>query len=267
MPGTTGKALLAAAIVVASILILPEFATCQAGAMGTNRPPATPYTAEFKVTTVNTLANGTTIRRESKFIRARDSQWRTFDESQIESGSNGFDPTEMIIGSIHDPIEGSNTSWQSRTHQALITKLPPADERHGCWVDDAGARRMMFDTPTPPVKPVTATEAQPPQAQQPQVEDLGTAMIEGVEVQGRRITHTIPAGKIGNDQAIVVTSEDWSAPSLGGLTLKSTHDDPRGGKTTREVTHLDLGEPDPALFQPPSGYQVKVEALHQAPCN
>ena len=124
---------------------------------------------------------------------------------------------------------------------------------------------MTFDQQPPTTQRVPATNSKPPQ--RPQAEDLGITMIEGVEAHGRRMTRTIAAGQIGNDQPIVVTNEYWSAPSLGGLTLKSVTDDPRNGKTTREITHLDLGEPDPALFQPPPGYDIKIQELHQVPCD
>jgi len=163
---------------------------------------------------------------------------------------------------VHDPVDDTNTNWQSRTHEAVVQKLPPQDQRHGCWRNDAGTFSANFDPHPSPQMPVATTAPQ----QQPQMEDLGTTTIEGIEVHGRRITRTIPAGKIGNDQPLVTTNEIWNAPSLMGLTLKSISDDPRNGKVTREVVHLDLGEPDQAIFQPPSDYKVQVQEMHQVPC-
>jgi hypothetical protein len=224
-------------------------------------PPTPPFTAEFRMTTVRTLANGTTITRETKSIEARDSQGRRFTENELESVGNNTNPPVNSTGMINDPVEGTNTRWQTLNHEAVITKYPPLEQRHGCWANDAGMGMVIYDPP-----PALAKAVAPP-VSFGKVEDLGTAMIEGVEVHGRRITRTIPAGTIGNDQPIVATNETWSAASLGGLTLKSVNDDPRSGKTTREVVHLDVGEPDPALFQPPSGYQLKIQELHQTPCD
>ena len=267
MPGSLRKDLsailniLAPLLIVSSLLMKPDYARCQPGF--SNRPPAVPYTAEFKTTTITTLTNGTTIKHETKSVQARDSQWRTLNKSESELGANNNPPSVYSTGTINDPVAGTDTTWQSRTHEAVTITLPPPDQRHGCWEDDAGRRRMSYGPLPSTTKPISAVNSQPPQ--QPQVEDLGKTMIEGVEAQGHRITRTIPAGQIGNDQPIVVTNEIWNAPSLNGLTLKSVNDDPRGN-TTREITHLDLGEPDPSLFQPPPGYQVKVLALHQTSC-
>jgi hypothetical protein len=101
---------------------------------------------------------------------------------------------------------------------------------------------------------------------QPQREELGTDTILGVEVQGARMTRTTPAGRIGNDEPLLRTEEIWSAPSLGGLVLREITDDPRTGKSTREAVSLDLSEPDPAVFQPPEGYEIVDQELHEVPC-
>jgi hypothetical protein len=43
-------------------------------------------------------------------------------------------------------------------------------------------------------------------------------------------------------------------------------DDPRTGKRTRELVELSQSEPDPATFQPPEGYEVVTQELHEVPC-
>ncbi|MFZ0303080.1 MAG: hypothetical protein WAL75_10355 [Terracidiphilus sp.] len=96
-------------------------------------------------------------------------------------------------------------------------------------------------------------------------QDLGADTIMGVEVRGSRTTITTPAGAMGNDQPLVSTNEIWMAASLG-LVLRSVSDDPRMGKTNREVVSLDLNAPDPALFQPPAGYQLDTEVMQPVPC-
>lgn len=96
-------------------------------------------------------------------------------------------------------------------------------------------------------------------------EDLGADTIMGVAVHGSRTTVTTPTGAQGNDQPLVRTSEFWMAPSLG-LTLRSISDDPRMGKSDREVVSLDLNNPDPALFQPPADYTVDLEQMQQVAC-
>ena len=245
-----------------AFLMSPPTLNCQAPGTNNVRPALESYTAEFKITFVRTLPNGTTIKRESKEIEARDSSSRTF--RQTVNTATGPNQSDNTMTFVHDPVDDTNTNWQSRTHEAVVQKLPPQDQRHGCWRNDAGTFSANFGLHPSPQMPVATTVPQPPL--QPLSEDLGTTTIEGIEVHGRRITRTIPAGKIGNDQPLVTTNEIWSAPSLMGLTLRSISDDPRNGKVTREVVHLDLGEPDQAIFQPPSDYKVQVQEMHQVPC-
>jgi hypothetical protein len=92
-----------------------------------------------------------------------------------------------------------------------------------------------------------------------QAEDLGTQMIEGVTARGRRTTQTWPVDSVGNDRPIVSVHENWFSDQLGGMMVLSKNDDPRYGETTTALKNINLSEPDPALFQPPPGYQIVDE--------
>jgi hypothetical protein len=61
----------------------------------------------------------------------------------------------------------------------------------------------------------------------------------------------------------VSTSETWNAKGLH-LVIRQITDDPQQGKDDLELVTLLRGEPDPALFQPPEGYEVVTEEM--APC-
>ncbi|MBV8808622.1 MAG: hypothetical protein JO033_08105 [Acidobacteriaceae bacterium] len=93
--------------------------------------------------------------------------------------------------------------------------------------------------------------------------DLGTQTIEGVPAQGTRITRTIPAGQVGNDQPLVITTETWMSPDLKVLVMSKTSD-PRMGETTYRLTNVLRDEPDPALFQVPSDYTIQDKPSLQA---
>jgi hypothetical protein len=229
-----------------------------------------PYTAEFKITTVLTLPNGTTITRESTEIEARDSQGRYLHSTTEQTPLPGMEPGTSA--NVNDPVEGTQSNWNSRTKQARVMKLPPKDERKGCWANESGTFRTSWSegpkpgapAPNGTVLPGGGTVV-PAQRHTPEVEDLGKSTIQGIEVHGHRFTTTIPAGEIGNDQPIVSVSETWSAPHLG-LTLREVSDDPRSGKRTRELVNITQGEPDLTMFQPPEGYEVKIEELRQVAC-
>jgi hypothetical protein len=263
-----------------------------------------PYMAEFKLTHVQTLADGTTITRETKEIEAVDSQGRRLNANSMLLPGNAANPEELRT-TVHDPVENTQANWDSRTKTARVIKLPPQDQRQGCWVNDSGNYRINYGPLRAPDQPfsgvsgmvgtgggggagfgvsgigstsgnvVPGTVALPDMPagqvartmpQKPVQEDLGTDVIEGVEVHGYRTTHTIPAGQIGNDKPIVTTDEFWSAPSLGGLRLRSVNDSPQSGRQTREVVTLNVGDPDPSVFQPPEGYKVTAEELHPVAC-
>ena len=228
-----------------------------------------PYTAELKTTTVQVLANGATITRESTEVRAVDSQQRTFTSRTEARGSS--DQPSFTWANVNDPVENIQANWDSQTKTARVIKLPLEAERHGCWATDSGNMRMSYG-PASPEERASARQrikAMIPvsvnRASEPKMEDLGTMTIEGVEVHGNRMTNIIPVGQVGNDKELVTTSENWFATSLG-LLMRQVNDSPQSGKTTMEVTHLDLSEPPLTTFQPPEGYEVSVEELHQVPC-
>ncbi|HEY9284335.1 MAG TPA: hypothetical protein VIP46_12845, partial [Pyrinomonadaceae bacterium] len=87
-------------------------------------------------------------------------------------------------------------------------------------------------------------------------ETLGKQSIEGVEAEGTRTTVTIPAGAIGNERAIQITSERWYSPELQ-LVVMTRHSDPRFGETTYRLTNISRAEPDRTLFEVPAGYTIK----------
>src|SRR5262249_56979102 len=84
--------------------------------------------------------------------------------------------------------------------------------------------------------------------QQTSEERLSPKVIEGVRVEGSRRTSTIAAGAIGNERAIVATTEEWTSPELKVLIL-SEHSDPRTGTSTYKLVNLKRAEPATSLFQ------------------
>jgi len=78
-------------------------------------------------------------------------------------------------------------------------------------------------------------------------ESLGTQAINGVNAEGTRITHTVPAGQIGNDKPIQIVFERWYSPDLQ-IVVKSTRNDPRFGTTTYALSNVQRTEPAAALF-------------------
>ncbi len=90
-------------------------------------------------------------------------------------------------------------------------------------------------------------------------EDLGEQVLEGVLAHGSRETSTIPAGALGNERAIVITSERWYSEEIGAVVSSKTSD-PRIGETSYELVNIVRSEPAPDLFTIPPGYELQAAA-------
>ncbi len=266
-----------AAAVLFTVLAIPAFSQI---AKSTNQPshpvkPIPAYTAEFKTVTVQTLADGTTITTETKEICARDSQNRNLCVTTRTPPAAGVETT---IGNVDNPVDNTDVNWNSHNKKATITKLPPSDQRYGCWASDSRHMTINYGSRATTTAPgmmrqglivggeSTLVESVGRVTEYEQHhEDMGITTIQGLEARGERWTTVIPAGKVGNDEPIVTTREVWRAPGLP-FALREVYNDPRSGKRTRETVSLTMGEPDLSLFQPPEGYEVVTEEMHEVPC-
>jgi hypothetical protein len=113
-----------------------------------------------------------------------------------------------------------------------------------------GAYTMNFDTPGASGQGVS--------------KKLGTKDIEGVKAEGQQSVWTIPAGKIGNKNAIDITRETWSSPDLH-VTVYSRYNDPRAGESIYRLVGIKRAEPAADLFKLPEGYKVRERHEHAAP--
>jgi len=186
-----------------------------------------PYTLKLETTRVQTLAGGTTITTVEEIVTARDADGRTYrDTTHTFNG----DVTHLL--SIYDYPTQTRYTWSiGPNYPKVVTVYRP--------------RPMQQPTPPQPARRYYPyrTESLPPQT------------IAGLYANGSRSTRTVPASYEGNDRDLVTTTENWDSPELG-LMLRSVTDDPRSGKSTTEATDFQRTA-DPALFQPPAGFQLK----------
>jgi hypothetical protein len=232
-----------------------------------------PYTAVKKTTIIQKLAEGTTINRENSSTEARDSQGRTMQQNSASQmqGQN------IIHTNVMDPVARTTTIWMSlstsnkdshagspRSSAAVRTN------GHGPWLrfDRAVSNVTSLSqtirtggTGTAPettgIVTMTAGPVHDPNLRpERKTEKLGGKTIAGVYAEGTRLTVTYPVGFFGNDKPIITFHETWMSPDLK-LVVLSVDDDPRTGTRITEVTNLDRGEPNPALFQVPEGYTIR----------
>ena len=193
-----------------------------------------PYSADVNESSVMTLSDGNTLQHSTTGHVARDAQGRTYSLQTTTPGplgSNG--PVTRIF--ISDPVGGYVYSLDPTTIIAT--------------------RRAIKPPPNGGNPPKTGTHTRPASNNVVQT-DLGTQSVNGVNAQGKRVTHTTPAGAEGNAQAIVGTTETWYSPDLQ-VVVSSTRTDPRVGKSTYTLNNIQRGDPDASLFQVPSNYTVQ----------
>jgi hypothetical protein len=143
-----------------------------------------------------------------------------------------------------------------------MAKTPPPGAAAG---DKLMAEKMMMDKqvhvminpgPLGMIAPDTNVQYQRFDSKNAKPEDLGQKMIEGVMAKGTRVTVTIPAGSIGNEQPIETVTERWYSDELKTPILTKTSD-PRFGDTTYKLTNIRRAEPPAYLFQVPPDYKVE----------
>lgn len=259
-----GSAVLAAGVLIASAAVLPSSAQMRSrwgwGGGGRRGFPAefsfvgpqdtaagrvvkgAPFQAEVVSQTVQELPDGNRISRQFTGLLARDSEGRTRREMVLEHigplAASGQPPRLVFIT---DPVaqksyaldQGRKIAWELpyREHREMLTEPNQQSPRRGQRRPGGALAQATVQT-----------------------ESLGQKMIEGVLAEGTRLTRTIPAGAVGNEKPIVITTERWYSPQLQTVVLQ-IRSDPRFGTSTYQLTHISLGEPPAELFTVPSDYR------------
>lgn len=223
-----------------------------------------PYSAQAVTQRVQTLADGNRITQTTTNSVARDSKGRVYREESLPGlGPGSPEPPHLVL--IEDPVAGVHITLDSNTKTAMkmqtgqMKKLDEASAANG--VPAIASDRLFFHTatpgpPAPNIQILTTHSAKLTDEGQVAKTDVGTQTIEGVPAKGTKLTRTIPAGEMGNELPLVITTETWYSPDLK-LLVMSKSNDPRMGETTYKLTNISRTEPDPALFQIPSDYTVK----------
>jgi len=252
-----------------------------------------PYSAEAVRESVQVLADGNRIVRRSVLRVYRDGKGRTRREElgpegqvsgiAISDPANGtsfmFDPAMNVAHrtGVATLISEAGVAGGTTSKKEITLTISPDAKAHAGLkasqeaelkarqhADQAAAAHAGTKphvtgeaTTISSVGPITWVAAGSAGTASPATkEDLGEQVVEGVMAKGTRTTTVIPAGAIGNEQPITVTSEEWFSPDLKVLVM-TRHADPRSGETTYRLTDITRGEPDASLFDLPAGVTIK----------
>jgi hypothetical protein len=209
--------------------------------MGENRVvKGVPMSGELVVTRDTTLADGNRIHTENQTKIYRDSEGRMRREIAFELITPRTGAAQGNMIAITDPVAGKRYMLNPRTktvHEMPLHLGGPRG-RHAPGGEPGEGPRFREGVNF-------------------QREQLGTKTINGLQAEGTRVTHTIPAGRIGNEKPIEVVSERWYSSELQ-MPVLTTHNDPMMGIMTSKLVNVTRGEPDASLFQIPSDYKVET---------
>jgi hypothetical protein len=151
-----------------------------------------PFSAQVQTESIQTLRDDNRVTLTSSALIARDSEGRTRRE-QVGAGT--------VF--MSDPLLGAAYVIDARTKTARRYALP--------FAEADGAEKAA--------SPALKSEA------------LGTNVIEGLPVEGTRLTRVVAAGEAGNEHSIEVTSEAWYSSDLQ-IVLSSRTLDPQANPPT-----------------------------------
>src|SRR5450759_2072278 len=197
-----------------------------------------PYSGVELRTSQQVLAAGGVILRTEQSNVYSDSQGRVRRET-TRKGPDGQTETRVTIS---DPVAGTVHELDAKNKTAFTrpARFPSQSQTASASrTQTLGAGRRTGQTEANVMR-----------------ETLAARSVNGMIASGSRVTHTIPAGTIGNSQAIETVRETWMADDLK-VPLMTKVADPRTGTTVTELMNVNRSQPDPSLFQIPSDYTVK----------
>ena len=201
--------------------------------------PNAPFSATTMMDNSHTLEDGTVVTTKTMTTIARDSKGSTHNENRysLRPSDNGVGRIRDIT--IYDPETRTRTTLTPANQEVTAFTLPP---------------------PMPRNPTGSQTVVRPPE---PEREDLGISVIEGVSVHGYRSSRTIPEGVEGNDRPITITDDYWHSDELD-MNISVKHSDPRHGTQVVVLTQLSREEPDPKMFEVPPNYRVHDNGMGAA---
>lgn len=237
-----------------------------------------PYSAEATTETTRMLADGTRIVNRHSTSSARDKEGRTRRDSDLGSLPVGGQVQAPRIATIVDPNANetiilninertaqklkSGATWFTRSESSASsshgTKEVHEERMHVTTMREGATAALPVPAPAFPMAGIGAAGAvfMRYDSKNSKSENLGKQTMEGLQVEGTRITDTIPAGEIGNDRAIQSVTERWYSPELQ-MVIYSKTNDPQSGETIYRVSNVRRSEPSPDLFKIPADFKIQ----------
>jgi hypothetical protein len=235
-----------------------------------------PFCGTIATEHTQTFSDGNRIHTTENSTLCRDGAGRTRREASLNLLGAATQTSNAKLITITDPVAGFRYMLDSESKIAHKMPIPSSLSAAGAG-NEAGTVAMRgrgegvmlyqrVGTAGPNMvmnKDVFFKKGgRPSDGPAPATENLGDETIDGIHATGTRITTTIPAGEMGNEQPIAVVSERWYSPELK-VTIMTKHTDPWAGELKTQVTNVNTSEPDSSLFLVPNDYKVVSDKVGQ----
>lgn len=233
-----------------------------------------PYTAHLTITKNRVLPDGSSWNTVSMEVLARDRQGRTYEKTG-HVFRNGERQTEWFSFFVQDSAKLQTLTWDSKSQVAVLAHWPYWSGRKGCWADEHGQHQSRFGdwykVPASPgdgkletIASIVDSSGDKRTKTRVVTENLGQKEIHGLTAFGMRTTMT-PLESGGPSALPETTTELWKSSEFD-LKLLQVTSGPKYGLERLELSDLQRGDPDPALFEPPQAYKIETIEYHQLPC-
>jgi len=213
-----------------------------------------PFSAEATTTIRQTLKDGTRIERRGTARYYRDSAGRVRVEQTIVDPENPAAPPKVRVTIHADPVRQIVHTLDPAGRKATAALRFAAGLAVGGGdtfaVPLGGPRFLIFNVGRRARGDLEFDD-------ESHEESLGTRLIQGVETSGRRITFSVPAGRIGNDRPLQFVDERWESAELK-LVIYARSSDPRTGVVEYQLTNIRRTEPSAGLFSMPSDHTIEL---------
>jgi len=191
-----------------------------------------PFFAKDNIVWTRKLEDGSTVTTQLYAVVARDSQGRIYRERRSFVPANSDKESRLQEIMVFDPVAKTKTACVPATRECNITAYRAATSFRPlpAGTFDEGTRHLTR-------------------------EDLGTNVVDDLNVIGTRETTYINQGAVGNDRPLVSTREFWYSPDLE-TNVSVTRQEPTEGTQVIKLVDLSRSEPEAALFEIPSGYTM-----------
>lgn len=199
--------------------------------MGTiSVPPiaGVPFSATALIENKQLMPDGSVVLSRNVNLIGRDSRGRTHGEMRTRVPESFHGMPQLNEVHIFDPQTHLKTVYETATHIARqqMQSEPQKTSSH-----------------SDPLNPLV------------KVEDLGSDVIDNIDVKGTRRTVTIPAQAQGPGAGLTVVDEYWYSEDLH-VNLLLRHNDPRTGLQTVKLTDIKREDPPPEFFEVPQDYKI-----------